>query len=1168
MMDSSTVLALLGGVALGVVAMIAFETLRSRRSHEGQAAEQERSTAGENQPIASEPVVREPATPPAVPTRPKPESSAEEIFTLALALEVFTRKAAHPRDLLESERFLRGAEVMGQSGRSAEILLDYMSSGRVAIACMALEALARRSDEKDTAPLTKRILADFTKVDLRVSYFALRALAMRAAEPVIARVLTRTDDEWLAPLRLSILREFITLRLDRGELPSFTADLAGATPNPTWHLAALIDRLEEVLPESFRAEVRGWEESKDSEDNTTTAAGSPIDISPLDRVGRVWRSDDGESSAKQLSERLERVVGEVELSLRGDSARSVALIGEPGVGKTTLLRGLARRLQADGWTIFEAGSVNLIAGQTYIGQLEERLQSLLKVLRHEKMLWIVPDFQELLWTGRHKDNPSGILDRILPSLENGELRVIAELTPAAYERLLQAKPQLRLALAATRVPPGDDREALTLARRWASETAGDEGQSLLTDESLREGLQLAKQYITGRAAPGNLLDLVDLTHKRLLTAPGSGKMAITADELLLTLSQLTGLPLGILDDRVRLDLDGLRRFFNERVIGQPEAVECLVERVGMIKAGVTDPTRPAGVFLFVGPTGTGKTEIAKTLAQYLFGSLERMLRLDMSELQTSESLDRILGSSGDRGDSTALVHAIRRQPFSVVLLDEFEKAHANVWDLFLQVFDDGRLTDRGGNVADFRHAVIIMTSNLGATLPYGAVVGFLPGQADFAATSVERAVAEAFRREFINRIDRVVVFRPLGRAEMREILHKELDDVFQRRGLRNRSWAVEWDASAIDFLLEKGFTRDLGARPLKRAVERYLLGPLATTIVNHQVPAGDQFLFVRSNGDRLDVAFVDPDAPDEIGCEVQASASAEGEPGLQLRQLVLDARGTVDEVECLEDRYDDLAEHVESTAWQQRKSEALHQLRAPGFWESPDRFTVLGLVEYMDRIEVGLETAQSLLRRLGSGNGARRRYPRDMIQRLAEQLHLLDAACKALAEARPRDAYLLVRGSRDSGTDRAEADAFAARVARMYTAWAAKRRMRLEVLEEKQGNGAEPYFALFAISGFGAFVMLEPESGLHVMESPQDTKSFNRVKARVIVAAQGDAPVDDPRRARVQAIESIKRASEATARLIVRRYREEPSPLVRDAVRGWRTGRIDLVLSGDFDVVG
>src|SRR3954470_11162010 len=291
----------------------------------------------------------------------------------------------------------------------------------------------------------------------------------------------------------------------------------------------------------------------------------------------------------------------------------------------------------------------------------------------------------------------------------------------------------------------------------------------------------------------------------------------------------------------------------------------MVERVALLKAGLTDPTRPQAVLLFVGPTGTGKTEIAKALAEFLFGSPDRMIRLDLSEFQNAGSAWRMLGDG--EAEDASLVARIRRQPFSVVLLDEFEKADPSVWDLFLQVFDDGRLSDPRGAVADFRHAVIIMTSNLGAKLPTGSGIGFSPARG-FAAGSVEQAVTRAFRREFLNRIDRVVVFRPLSRPVMREILAAELTAVLARRGLRSRQWAVEWDDSALEFLLAAGFTPDLGARPLKRAVERHFLTPLALAIAAHDYPSGDQFLFVRAaEGAGLEVTFVDPDAPEEPATE-------------------------------------------------------------------------------------------------------------------------------------------------------------------------------------------------------------------------------------------------------------------------------------------------------------
>jgi ATP-dependent Clp protease ATP-binding subunit ClpC len=726
----------------------------------------------------------------------------------------------------------------------------------------------------------------------------------------------------------------------------------------------------------------------------------------------------------------------------------------------------------------------------------------------------------------------------------------------------------------------------------------------ISEQTLQEAFQLAKQYLADKAAPGNLLLLLDSTHRRLLIergtinhvtdgAPATTACEITLDDLLVTLSQLTGLPVSILDDRAGLDLSELRGFFESRVLGQPEAVECLVERVAMIKAGLTDPTRPPGVFLFVGPTGTGKTEIAKTLADFLFGSPERMIRLDMSEFQTPDALDRILGEQSDTAESTALVNSIRKQPFAVVLLDEFEKAHPQVWDLFLQVFDDGRLTDRRGNTADFRHCVVIMTSNLGATLPHGAGIGFSQEQAEFAAGAVERAVMRAFRREFVNRIDRVVVFRPLGRAVMRDLLRKELNDVLRRRGLRTRQWAVEWDESAIDFLLEKGFTADLGARPLKRAIERYLLSPLALTIVNHQFPEGDQFLFVHARGGQsLDVEFVDPDAPDAASTpDASAPAlDARGTPAevsddereLRLESIVSDARGTLAEVQFLQDIFEALADQVESDEWQARKNGALLETSAPGFWNSPARFSVLGLAEYMDRIETGLDTAGSLLKRLNGSQKTRDRqhFPAELVARLAHQLYLLDAASRGLAAGHPRDLFLEVRASCDAGADNAVCNDFARRIAEMYRRWAEARRMRFEVLQEtaretseasKDGNASAPLPAPYqmraAVSGFAAYTLLHTEEGLHVLETPQDEKSFNRARVHVRVVAQPDEPAGRGDEAlRKQAAAALATDANGSPQ-IVRRYREEPSPLVRDSVRGWRTGKLDRVLEGHFDLM-
>jgi ATP-dependent Clp protease ATP-binding subunit ClpC len=384
--------------------------------------------------------------------------------------------------------------------------------------------------------------------------------------------------------------------------------------------------------------------------------------------------------------------------------------------------------------------------------------------------------------------------------------------------------------------------------------------------------------------------------------------------------------------------------------------------------------------------------------------------------------------------------------------------------------------------------------------------------------------------------------------------------------------------------LEKGFTADLGARPLKRAIERYLLSPLALTIVNHQFPEGDQFLFVRAGagGASLNVEFIDPDALESSGAQAKGAlaeddaldeetATDEREP--RLEAIVADARGTLAEVQFLQDKFEALADQVDAEEWQGRKTSALLETSAPGFWNSPARFTVLGLAEYMDRIEAGLDTAGSLLKRLtGAHTRGRQHFPADLVARLAHQLYLIDAASRGLAAGHPRDAFLTVRASCEAGADNSDCNAFARRIAEMYRLWAEARRMRFEILEETKDAAASaatsdaPYQMTAAVSGFAAYSLLHPESGLHVLETPQDEKSFTRARVHVRVVAQPDEPAGREG-VRGQAARAFAADTNGSQPQIVRRYREEPSPLVRDSVRGWRTGKLSRVLEGGFDLM-
>ncbi len=520
-------------------------------------------------------------------------------------------------------------------------------------------------------------------------------------------------------------------------------------------------------------------------------------------------------------------------ALTGRNPRSVLLVGPSGVGKTALVHELVRRRRdfGLGHTPFWATSGSrLVAGMSGFGMWQERCLRLLREAARARAVLHVGNLVELIEVGKSEHQSQGIASFLRPYLGRGEPLVIAECTPEQLPLVERQGPSLLRTFTDIRVDEPSPERGQAILAGYALAAALSEpgsGELPIAPDALQALDTLHRRYATYSAYPGRPLRFL----KNLLAdRPADGLLA--GGDVTAAFARETGLPLFLLEDSVRLDLAEARRWFAGRVIGQGEAVDLVGDLLATVKARLTRPRKPIASLLFIGPTGVGKTEMAKALAEFLFGSRQRLTRFDMSEYADPLAVQRLVGGSA-AGEGLLTARA-REQPFAVILLDEFEKAHPQLFDLLLQVLGEGRLTDSAGRLADFCNSVVIMTSNLGAASYQQGRAGFgEPGGEDHKRVRDEarehfvREVRAFVRPEFFNRIDRVVPFAPLDEETIAKIARRQLQLVAGRDGVQYRGVALDVAPEVAAWLARKGYDARYGARPLKRAIERELLAPLA-----------------------------------------------------------------------------------------------------------------------------------------------------------------------------------------------------------------------------------------------------------------------------------------------------------------------------------------------------
>ncbi|MCA9058670.1 MAG: ATP-dependent Clp protease ATP-binding subunit [Planctomycetaceae bacterium] len=539
--------------------------------------------------------------------------------------------------------------------------------------------------------------------------------------------------------------------------------------------------------------------------------------------GRAWERD---RDVHRLSERL--------LNERS----SLLMLGPHGSGKTTVLADAVRHVErllkqrerrvTDSWMMkparrfWQTSAGRLISGMKYLGQWQERLEEIIRQLNQIDGVLCVDSLSELLRIGGQNESAS-VAAFCLPYLQRGELRIITEATPEEFDicrRLLPAFTDLFQIF--PHESPGFE-QTNGMLNRLAEREKG----IVCSPDAGPTALRLFRRFEPYHALPGQVTDFwKDLFDQTARTE----KKEVNASDVLAAFLRRTGLPERFLRDDQLLEHSPVLVELSNHIIGQPEACTAMADVIIRFKAAMNDARRPLAVMLFCGPTGVGKTELAKAAAKCLFGGADdassRLIRLDMSEYSGPWAADRLLVQSN--GEPSPLIQSVRRQPFSVLLLDEIEKAHPDVFDVLMNVFDEGRLTDRFGRVTWFRSTVILMTSNLGTDSSRS--VGF--GSDEQADRRVESAIRSFFRPEFFNRMDTVLPFHALSAESIRLITEKELQSVIRREGLARRRIQVTWDSAVVDFLARSGFDVQYGARPLQRAIETHVTTPLARCLVD------------------------------------------------------------------------------------------------------------------------------------------------------------------------------------------------------------------------------------------------------------------------------------------------------------------------------------------------
>ena len=611
------------------------------------------------------------------------------------------------------------------------------------------------------------------------------------------------------------------------------------------------------------------------------------------------------------------------------------LIGEAGVGKTAIVEGLAQKIAANdvpeiltGKRVLSLDLSGMIAGSRFRGEFEERLKAAIEEVQRSEgeIILFIDELHTVVGAGAAQ----GAMDAsnmLKPALARGELQCVGATTLDEYQKYIEKDAALERRFAPVFVEEPSIEDTIQMLRGLRDRYEAHHKVEI-TDEALISAARLSSQYVPDRRLPDKAIDLIDEAAAKLRVSlysmpaelkqikmeidrlqaeeeqaglerdyeRAANKKAerlrldtdfnsrrdqwetdhqldgkVDEDDIAQVIAQWTGIPVSQMMESEAMKLLRMEERLHERIIGQEEAITAISDAIRRARSGLKDPRRPIGSFIFIGPSGVGKTELAKALAEFMFGDEDALVRLDMSEYREQHTASRLFGAPpGYVGyeEGGQLTEAVRRRPYRVILFDEIEKAHPEVWNALLQILDDGRLTDGQGRLVDFRNSVLIMTSNLGTEfVRQSGTLGFLQGSSPEerqAHDKIEKALKTTFRPEFLNRIDEIIMFSPLSLEQVSHIVDLQMAEI--RTRLQEHGLAVELTPAARDWLARVGFDQNFGARPLRRALQKYVESPLSISLLSGEFHTGDRVVVDFDTASNK-ITFHHADTPEPIDIE-------------------------------------------------------------------------------------------------------------------------------------------------------------------------------------------------------------------------------------------------------------------------------------------------------------